>query len=80
MLSQCSNTIYQTVDDITSEYLPRLLSTAKSGYQQVLTNNEKAFHVYLGQKLHATMGLIQIVLGVTNAALMSVPEEGEIIE
>jgi hypothetical protein len=75
-----SNTIYQAVNSITSECLPPLLSTAKSGYQQVLIDNEKAFHVYLGEKLHATMGLIQIVLGVTNAALMSVPEDGEIIE
>jgi len=43
----------------------------------MLADNEKAFHTHLGQKLHASLGLIQIVLNVTNAAL---PEEGEIIE
>lgn len=60
----------------------------------MLADNEQAFHVYLGRKLNASFGLIQIVLGVTNAALMtlpegelvtnaaltSVPEEGELIE
>ena len=81
MSSQSSNTIYQAINSITSERLSRLLSTAKSDYQQVLADNEQAFHVYLEQKLNASFGLIQIVLGVTNAALlMSVPEEGELIE
>lgn len=46
----------------------------------MLADNEKAFHIHLGQKLHSSLGLIQIVLNVTNAALMPVPEEGEIIE
>jgi hypothetical protein len=78
--SQSSNTIYQAVNSITSECLTRLLSTTKSECQQVLADNEKAFHVYLEQKLNTTYGLIQAVLGVTNAALMSVPEEGELIE
>ena len=63
-----------------SECLPPLLSTAKSEYQQVLADNEKAFHAYLERKLNTSYGLIQVVLGVTNAALMFVPEEGELIE
>ena len=80
MSSQTSNAIYQAVNSITSECLSRLLSTAKLEYQQVLADNEQAFHVYLEQKLNASYGLIQVVLGVTNAALMSVPEEGELFE
>ena len=60
--------------------MPHLLSTAKSEYQQVLADNEQAFHNYLEQKLNTSLGLIQVVLGVTNAALMSEPEEGELIE
>jgi hypothetical protein len=62
--------------------LSSLLPTAKSEYQQVLADNEQAFHVYLEQKLNASYGLIQAVLGVTNAALISEssPEEGEVIE
>jgi len=86
------HSIYQAVNDITSERLPGLLSAAKSGYEQVLADNEKAFHIHLGQKLHASLGLIQIVLNVTNAAVheegeialnvtnAAVPEEGEIAE
>jgi hypothetical protein len=60
--------------------LPSLLSTAKSGYQQVLTENENAFDAYLTEKMQASMRLVHDVLGVTNAALMAVREEGEIIE
>jgi hypothetical protein len=80
--SQSSNSIYQAVNSITSECLARLLSTAKSECQQVLADNEQAFHVYLEQKLNGSYGLIQAVLGVANAALVSqaVPEEGELIE
>jgi hypothetical protein len=77
---QSSDAIYQAINSMTSECLSRLLSTAKSEYQKVLADNEQAFHVYMGRKLRASFGLIEIVLGVTNAALMSVPEEGEIIE
>ena len=80
MSSQSSNTVYQAVNNITSECLSHLLSTARSEYQQVLAENEQAFHIYLEQKLNASNGLIQVVLGVTNAALMSEPEEGELIE
>lgn len=46
----------------------------------MLTDNEQAFHDHLQQKLNPSLGLIQVVLGVTNAALMSEPEEGELIE
>ena len=78
--SRISNAIYQTVDNITSESLPHLLSTAKAGCQEVLAQNEKTFHIHLEQQLHASFGLIQVVLGVANAALYSVPEEGEILD
>ena len=80
--SQSSNAIYQAVNNITSECLSRLLSTAKHEFQQVLADNEQAFHAYLERKLNASYGLIQVVLGLTNAVLMSVPEleEGELIE
>lgn len=78
MSSQSSHAIYQAVNSISSECLSRLLATAKSEYQQVLADNEQAFHVYLERKLNASFGLIQVVLGVTNAALISEPEEGEI--
>jgi hypothetical protein len=57
--------------------LPHLLSTAKSEYQQVLADNEQAFHDCLEQKLNASSELIQVVLGL---ALMPEPEEGELIE
>lgn len=66
---------------MTSGSLPQLLSTAKSGCQEVLNHNKQAFQIYLEQQLHASFELIQTVLGVTNAALISqVPEEGEIFE
>ena len=58
--------------------MPHLVSAAKSEYQQVLADNEQAFHDHLEQKLNTSLGLIQVVLGVTNAALMSEPEEGEL--
>ena len=45
----------------------------------MLTDNEQAFHDHLGRKLNPSFGLIQIVLGVTNAALMALPEEGELV-
>lgn len=77
--SPYSNNIFQAVDSIISKCLPHLLSTAKSEYQQVLADNEQAFHDYSDQKLNSSWGLIQVVLG-TNAALTSEPEEGELIE
>ncbi|KAF8812525.1 hypothetical protein BYT27DRAFT_7252046 [Phlegmacium glaucopus] len=77
--SQISNAISHAVSGITSESLPPLLSTAKARCQDVLTHNEQAFHVLLGQKLHASFGLIQVVLGATNTALTSMCEDGEII-
>jgi hypothetical protein len=46
----------------------------------VLADNEEALHVYFGQKLSTSFGHIETVLGVTNAASMSVPEEGEVDE
>lgn len=46
----------------------------------MLADNEEAFRDYLGRKLKASSELIEVVLGVTNSALMSVLEEGELIE
>lgn len=66
------------MNKITAESLPRLLSTAKAGCQEVLAKNDSTFHGYLDQQLQSSSRLIHSILGVTNAALISVPE-GEII-